>query len=202
MSESFFSKFVNAAALRFFGAEIERCVSLAVRALDDSRDRLLGRSSYQRDRSGYDRDEVLKEALDAWRTNPLARRIVGLTTQYVVGGGIGIEAAHERTNKFIQDWWKHRLNRMPMRVYEWCDELTRSGELFIVISTDAAGMSYLRAVPAADIQDIETTGNDLEQEIFIYEKPELELGSGHPTDRVRSPDRTPVMSVECSVLSG
>ena len=115
MSESFFSKFLN----RLFAPEIDRRVSLAVRALDDSRDRLLGRSAYPRDRHGYDRDEVLRDALEAWRVNPVARRIVGLTTQYVVGGGIGIEAKHERTNKFIQQWWSHRLNRMSMRVYEW-----------------------------------------------------------------------------------
>jgi hypothetical protein len=94
-----------------------------------------------------------------------------MMTQYVVGGGIGIESNHDRTNKFLDDWWDHRLNRMPIRVYEWCDELSRSGELFLVISTDAAGMSYMRAVPAADIQDIETAENDLDQEITIIEKP-------------------------------
>ena len=169
MAESFFSRVLN----KLFGREIERRVSLAVRALDDSRDRLLGRSSYPRDRYGYDRDAVLQDALESWRVNPVTRRIVGLTTQYVVGGGIGIEAKHERTNKFIREWWVHRLNRMAMRVHEWCDELTRSGELFIVVSTDQAGMSYLRAVPAADIQDIECTDNDLEQEVWIYEKPDM-----------------------------
>jgi hypothetical protein len=169
---SLFSRIVD----RLFGAEIERRVSLAVRALDDSRDRLLYKSTYPRDRHGYDRDEVLQDALTAWRVNPLARRIVGLTTQYVVGGGIGVEAKHERTHKFIRKWWDHALNRMTVRMYEWCDELTRAGELFLVLTTDAAGMSYLRAIPAADIQDIETAENDLEQEIWIYEKPELGTG--------------------------
>jgi hypothetical protein len=56
-------------------------------------------------------------------------------------------------------------------VYEWCDELSRSGELFIILSTDQAGMTYLRAVPAADIQSIETADNDLDQELTIVEKP-------------------------------
>ena len=60
---------------------------------------------------------------------------------------------------------------MDMRIYEWCDELTRSGELYILLSTDAAGMSYVRAIPAADIQDIETSENDLEQELVVVEKP-------------------------------
>ena len=49
----------------FFGAEIKRRIDLAVRALDDSRDRLMGRSSFPRDRHGYDRDEVLADALEA-----------------------------------------------------------------------------------------------------------------------------------------
>ena len=52
--------------------------------------------------------------------------------------------------------------------------MTRSGELFIVLTTDLSGMSYVRAIPAADIQEIETADNDLEQEINIYEKPSLD----------------------------
>jgi len=162
---------------RLFGkridSEVEKRVTLAVRALDDSRDRSVLRSgdTYPRDRHGYDRDEVLGDALEAWRVNPLARRIVGMVTQYVIGGGISVEAKPPRTNKFIQDFWKHPLNQMSMRIYEWCDELTRSGELYILLSTDAAGMSYVRAIPAADIQDIETSDNDLEQELVVVEKP-------------------------------
>lgn len=151
--------------------EVEKQVDLAVRALDDSRDRLFTSSTYPRDRHGYDRDEILADCLEAWRVNPLARRIVGMMTQYVVGGGLGIGCSHNRTADYLQDWWNHRLNKMPVRVYEWCDELGRSGELFIVISTDQAGMSYVRAIPAADIQDIKTADNDLEQELEIIEKP-------------------------------
>jgi hypothetical protein len=161
--------------------EVNRRVEkLAVRVLDDERDRSYLRSggTYPRDRHGYDRDEVLADALEAWRVNPLARRIVEMTTQYVIGGGISVEARPPRTNKFIQSFWKHPLNQMPMRLYEWCDELSRSGELFILLSTDAAGMSYARAIPAVDIQSIETADNDLEQELWIVEKPSFAEGAG------------------------
>jgi hypothetical protein len=154
-------------------AEIQRRIDLAVRAIDDSHDRSLSANTYPRDRYDYDRETVLADALEAWRVNPLARRIVELTSQYVVGGGISIECSHERTHQFIKDWWNHRLNRMDVRVFEWCDELSRSGELFIILSTDAAGMSYLRAAPAADIEEIHTADNDLEQEIEILEKTTL-----------------------------
>ena len=155
---------------RLLGGEVRRRTRLAVRALDDLRDRSLRADTYPRDRHDYDRDEVLRDALEAWRVNPLARRIVELTSQYVVGGGLSVSSRHPRTHRFLQEWWNHRLNRMPVRCFEWCDELTRSGELFIAVSTDAAGMSYLRAIPAADILEIETAPNDVEQELLIWEK--------------------------------
>jgi len=158
---------------RLFGKEIDRRVGLAVRAVDDFRDKSYSSSTYPRDRYDYDRESVLADALEAWRINPLARRIVELISQYVVGGGITVESDHKATHDFIQEWWTHRLNNMPVRMYEWCEELSRSGELFILISTDPSGMSYMRAVPAADIQEIETSVNDLEQEIRIVEKPNL-----------------------------
>jgi hypothetical protein len=159
---------------RFFGSEITKRVNLAVRALDDIRDRSILASTYPRDRHSYDREEVLEDALEAWRVNPIARRIVELTSQYVVGGGLSVSSKHVRTHNFLQDWWSHRLNRLSVRCFDWCDELTRSGELFIVVSTDAAGMSYLRAIPAADIKDIETAENDVEQEYVIWEKPKYD----------------------------
>jgi len=118
-----------------------------------------------RDRQPYDRQTVVQQALDAWRLNPLARRIVGLTSQYVVGGGIEIRCEHPATQDFLKRWWEHNLNQGPLRVYEWCDELTRSGEIFFLCSTDSAGMTYLRAVPAAQISAVETAANDLQQEI-------------------------------------
>ena len=39
-----------------------------------------------RDRYTYDRSKVLAEALLAWRLNPLARRIIEITTQYITDG--------------------------------------------------------------------------------------------------------------------
>ncbi len=156
--------------------EIERRVQLAVRALDDSRDRAWNKTEGDRDRYAYNREEVLRQCLEAWRENPLARRIVELTSDYVVGGGIGLKADVQATHEFLDLWWNHRLNHMPIRVFEWCDELTRAGEIFPVISTDAAGMSYLRAVPALDILEIESAPNDVEQERSYKERPET-IGS-------------------------
>ncbi|MEW6180234.1 MAG: hypothetical protein AB1522_09935 [Chloroflexota bacterium] len=118
-----------------------------------------------------ERREGLEQALEAWRVNPLARRIVELTTQYVVGGGITFACDHPATRRFLHEVWQHPLNRFSLRLPEWCDELTRSGNLFILISTDPAGMSYFRAVPAAQIDEIRTRPNDVDQPVEYLPAP-------------------------------
>jgi hypothetical protein len=133
-----------------------------------------GQRVLERDRLVVDRDEVFREALAAWRTNPLARRIVSLTSQYVVGAGLTVASPHPATHAFLQAWWRHRLNRMPVRVSEWCDELSRTGNVFVLLSTDASGMSYVRALPAAQVQEIITRPNDVEQPLQIVEKPRFD----------------------------
>lgn len=124
-----------------------------------------------RERFHRDRLELLQQALEAWQINPIARRIVELTSQYVVGGGINLAAQDEQVNHFLHTWWSHPLNRMDTRCVEWCDELVRSGDLFIVISTNPTGMTFVRALPAAQIQSIQSTENDLEQELEYVEYP-------------------------------
>ena len=145
------------------------------------------------DRYAFDREELLRQALEAWRVNPLARRIVGLTSQYVVGGGISASCAHEPTAAFLRAFWEHPLNRMAVRVYEWCDELTRSGNLFLLLSTDRAGMSYLRAMPTLQVRTIHSRDNDIDQEVSYEMRPEP--GSGElswqayePLSDTRAPD--------------
>jgi hypothetical protein len=129
----------------------------------------------ERERYDYDREQVLEQALEAWRTNPLARRIVELTTQYVVGGGLRVRVDHTYTHDFMDTFWEHRLNQMGMKVYELCDELTRAGELFLAVSTDAAGMSYVRAIPAPDIEEITCADNALAQ-VLVYPQKALAPG--------------------------
>ncbi len=123
------------------------------------------------DRLNYDRESLLRQALEAWRVNPLARRIVGLTSQYVVGGGVAFSCTHSGTAAFLKTFWDHPLNRLPVRLYEWCDELTRSGNLFLLLSTDAAGMTYVRAIPTLQVKAIQSRINDIDQEIAYELQP-------------------------------
>ncbi len=123
-----------------------------------------------RDRYNYQRDTVLSEALLAWRLNPLARRLVNLTKQYVTDG-IEFNAQDPGTLAFLQEFWSHPLNRLGQHLGEWCDELALTGNLFLILTTDSAGMSYVRVYPTDQIKEIETADNDIQQETAYMPKP-------------------------------
>lgn len=158
---------------RWFQPLVERTVRERLAVIEDDNSFLVGvrrLDESPRDRLDSDRESVLEACLTAWRGDPLARRLVELTSEYVVGGGVDLECDHALSQDFLRAFWGHPLNRMPIRMVELCDELTRSGNLFLLVSTDRAGMSYLRVVPAADIDRIESAENDIEQELAFVDK--------------------------------
>ena len=150
------------------GKALVKRVSMSVPAIDRDSDMHISVGT-SRDRYPANRQEILRDCLEAWRENPMARRYVALVGQYVAGGGLRVESDHVKTNQFLQEWWNHPLNHMEIRAIELCEELTRSGDLFPVLSTDVDGMTYVRAIPASDgrhfgVVGIETVENDVEQE--------------------------------------
>jgi hypothetical protein len=122
-----------------------------------------------RDRYNYDREQIYEQALIAWRLNPLARRIIEIQKQYVIDA-IEFHCDDEATQKFLQEFWNHPLNKIGEHLAEWSDELALTGNLFPIITTDRAGMSYLRIYPTDMIADIETRRNDVQQELAYMPK--------------------------------
>ncbi len=123
------------------------------------------RSAGPRDRSSAGFLNVIESSLLAWREDPLARRIVSLTTQFSVGRGFRISADDPEADEILHAFWEHPLNRMDTRLMEWSDELCRTGNLFIMLSSDISGMTFVRAIPAAQIEEIIPMPNDIEQPV-------------------------------------
>ena len=113
-----------------------------------------------------------KDAFDAWRKNPLARRVVGIVTAYVLGGDAILLRApgYPSLDKFISDVVNHPENRFSIRQADWCDELTRAGELFPTLHFNSAdGAVYLRAVSGSRIERVEWLDEDYEAETHYHE---------------------------------
>ena len=128
----------------------------------------------------YDRDyaEVQKlylDAIEAWRKNPIAKRIVEIFIDHVVGAGITLSSPLTELDKFIQSFWYDRRNRMPQRLESMVSEWSISGDLFPVLFFNPAnGMSYIRFVVKPRITQIQTAPNDWELELFYVEERSLD----------------------------
>ena len=119
-----------------------------------------------------------RDALEAWRTNPYAKRIVDIITDYTVGDGL-TPLAEGEIGRFVDAFWHHPQNRLDLRLPDLMDELSRSGDLFLALFRNPAdGLSYVRAVPKAEIVEIVTAENDWEREVaYVVTSDELRVTS-------------------------
>ncbi len=134
------------------------------------------------ERSEAARQAQTRDALEAWRSNPYAKRIIDLITDYTVGDGL-TPAGDGEIGRFVDAFWHHPQNRLDLRLPELMDELSRSGDLFLALFRNPAdGMSYVRAVPKSEVVEIVTAENDWETEIAYVVR-------GGPTGRQTTDDR-------------
>lgn len=131
-------------------------------------------SQQPHDYSVAEMQELYNDTLEAWRKNPIAWRIISISTDYVVGDDIRISSPIRQLNKFIESFWQHPQNRMGLRLPVIADELARAGDLFpILFRNPNDGMSYIRFVTKDRIVKIETSETDWETELAYYEKQDL-----------------------------
>ena len=117
------------------------------------------------------RHALYSDSLKAWRSNPIAWRIIAITTDFVVGSRIQLTSTHAGLQRFLDSFWNHPQNRMAERLEPLCDELSRAGDLFVVLFRNPQdGMSYLRVVTKDRIARIETAPNDWERELAYFER--------------------------------
>ena len=114
--------------------------------------------------------EIYSDALEAWRKNPIAWRIIAIITDYIIGDEFLINSSNQKLNKFVKAFWHHPKNNMDVRLESMSDELARAGDLFVLLFRNPQdGMSYIRFVTKDRIQKIETAPNDWETELVYYE---------------------------------
>jgi hypothetical protein len=151
------------------GAPAERFAVTPNLVADDHWQTISGR---KHDRTWSEIQELYTDALTAWRKNPMAWRIINTTVSYVVGEGIELSSTHKSMDDFIRRFWLHRKNTMDLRLAPMCEELSRSGDLFVLLFRNSIdGMSYIRFVTKDQIQKIETAINDYETELVFIEVP-------------------------------
>lgn len=141
-------------------------------------------SNRPHERSWAEVQELYADTIEAWRKNPMAKRAIDITADYVIGDGILFSSRFDPLQRYIDAFWNHRKNSMPHRLEAMCHELTVAGDLFPVLFTNPYdGLSYVRFVTKDRISQIETAPNDWETELSYTELPRL-ANEGQPFEPV------------------
>lgn len=116
--------------------------------------------------------QLYNDAVEAWRRNPLAKRSVDITNDYVIGDGLSLSSPVPYLDEFIGEFWHHRKNRIDLRLEAIGTEFVLAGDIFPSLHRNPVdGMSYLRFVIKPEIQEIVTAANDWETEITYIQSP-------------------------------
>ncbi|MCJ7533401.1 MAG: hypothetical protein MUO64_20560 [Anaerolineales bacterium] len=144
--------------------------------------------------------EQYADALSAWRKNPIAWRITAITTDYILGDKLHLTSSNRRFQRFISAFWNHPKNRMDNRLESMSDELSRAGDLFVLLFRNPQdGMSYVRFITKDTIQRIETSPTDWETEIAYYEKQPIGDPVRWPSPHADDADTSPAIMLHYSV---
>ncbi len=136
-------------------------------ATDDGWSSISGR---RHDRTWSEIQEQYTDALTAWRKNPMAWRFIHTIVNYVIGAGITLSSPVAELDRFVKTFWTHRKNQMELRLPGMIEELSRSGDLFVLLFRNQVdGMSYIRFVTKDQIFKIECAANDWETELVYWE---------------------------------
>jgi hypothetical protein len=179
-----FERFRTALALRLAPEGLRTQLAKVTARVDDSPG-WIGTSDGRHDYDGGTIIKLYQDALAAYRKNPIALRIIGITTDFVIGDQITISSPNPALNAFIMAFWNHEKNRMQLRLEAMCDELSRAGDLFpVLFRNEHDGMSYLRFVTKDTITKIESDPSDWETELKYcqtgYPNPRDWLSPHHP----------------------
>jgi len=100
----------------------------------------------------HQRAQEISEYL--YRANPIAHRILELTRDFVVGGGMTFRAREERVQKLLTEFWNHPRNRWPLKFPQRILEFYIYGEQLWRTDVDSTGRVFVIAIPPLDIEEI------------------------------------------------
>jgi hypothetical protein len=145
---------------------------LATGSEEDSLWRRISDVSYQKDVQPSIYLELHNLIYESYHANPLAFAIIEITTSFVLGKGITIDAANHNVQRVLMDFWNDPDNNMDERVYNICTELALYGEIFVRFFVNKYdGSVKIRLIDPSLIDLIETDPEDIETPLRFHRRP-------------------------------
>lgn len=119
--------------------------------------RLTGNQNQQRrDLTPLQQERMLEIVWYLWEQNALAKRLVTLMTDLILGDGVQVEAVDSRIQEVIDLTWNHRVNQLSKRTGEYSNALSVNGELALTVAINPiTGIPQLGFIDPYQIKAIE-----------------------------------------------
>lgn len=133
---------------------------------DDYQFRSLSQSP--KDLEEYKFERSLKIAYYDYLTHPLARRIVEIQKDFVIGHGITFDSKNEKTLNLLKHFWFDSYNDMETKQHQKLIELSIYGEqIYPVAVNEANGHVRLGYIDPLSVQKIMTSPDNIEDVLKI-----------------------------------
>lgn len=91
---------------------------------------------HHRDLTPLQQERMLEIAWFLFEQNPLAKRLITLTSDLVTGGGITVNAEDARIQAVVDKVWTGRINQLQTRAREFHNALGITGELVLPVAVN------------------------------------------------------------------
>jgi hypothetical protein len=133
----------------------------------------------RRDLSTVATDRAQEISLHLWRSNPMARRIIEMMTDFTVGAdGLSIEAGTDKVQEVIDEFWEDPRTHWDLRNRDLVRDLGIYGELAMrKFVNDKSGRMRLGVIDVARIRDVKPDPDDMLVDKTLCLANRLELGT-------------------------
>jgi len=114
------------------------------------------------DLSSWTQERQIKEALELYKKNPLAHRIIELTVSFVIGHGIRIDAEEPAVKEALLEHWHHPSNDWPRKLPQRIKDLCLYGELLLT-AKEMPGEVLIGTIHPSFIKEIKLDPIDQEE---------------------------------------
>ncbi|MGE0444832.1 MAG: hypothetical protein AB7P99_06345 [Vicinamibacterales bacterium] len=156
-----------------------------------------GKALHRRDLTPMQQDRMLQIVWYLFESNPLARRLITLGTDLVVGEGITIEAKDDRIADELEQVWTPRRNPIRRRIRQFHDAFSLDGELAVSVARNPiTGRPRYGYIGAAQIRDVIPEDGDILTPDILLLKADRPGGKDRPLKIVRENPETGVLEGE------
>jgi hypothetical protein len=140
--------------------------------------RLTGNAKGQRrDLAPVAQDRMIEIAYYLWEQNALAKRLITLMTDLIIGEGVSVEAMDQRNQEVVTLTWNHRENKLKERIRAFHNALCLNGELILPVATNPInGVPRLGFIDPYQVATVQTLPDNVLVPDILVLKPSTATG--------------------------